>query len=141
MGVPLSIEAMANPTPYVLFPGTAREALTFYAEVFECAVELHTYAEFNRTDGPGHAVAHGLLRDGPVDLYAADVAGDELPVRAEGIMLALLGSAPPTDLARWFDRLSDGGHVIDGLQPRSWGATDGRVVDRFGLEWLIGYEH
>ena len=52
---------MTDPTPYVLFPGTAREALTFYGDVFGCAVELHTFAEFNRADGPADAIAHGGL--------------------------------------------------------------------------------
>ena len=28
---------MTGPTPYVHFPGTAREALTFYGDVFGCA--------------------------------------------------------------------------------------------------------
>jgi len=37
-------------TPYIHFPGTAREALTFYGDVFGCAVELHTFAEFGRSD-------------------------------------------------------------------------------------------
>ena len=41
---------MADPEPYVLFPGAAREALTFYGDVFGCAVELHTFAEFGRDD-------------------------------------------------------------------------------------------
>ena len=50
---------MTDPTPYVLFPGTAREALTFYADVFGCEVQLHTFADFNRTDGPAGAIAHG----------------------------------------------------------------------------------
>jgi PhnB protein len=49
---------MADPTPYVHFPGTAREALTFYGEVFGCGAQLHTIAEFNRTDGPADAIAH-----------------------------------------------------------------------------------
>ena len=39
---------MADPTPYLHFPGTARYALTFYGEVFGCGVQLHTFAEFNR---------------------------------------------------------------------------------------------
>ena len=43
---------MTGPTPYVHFPGNAREALTFYADVFGCAVQLHTFAEFDRADGP-----------------------------------------------------------------------------------------
>jgi len=131
---------MADPQPYVLFPGTAREALTFYGDVFGCAVELHSFAEFNRTDGPADAIAHGGLSGGAVALSGADVSGDEQPVRTEGLMLALLGTADPPTLRSWFSRLSEGGRVVDDLQKRPWGASDGQVIDRYGLHWLIGFE-
>lgn len=131
---------MAGPTPYLLFPGTAREALAFYGDVFGCAVQLHTFAEFNRTDGPADAIAHGYLADGPVLLFAADVSGDEQPFRSEGMMLSLLGTAAPSTLRDWFSRLSEGGRVVDDLQTRPWGASDGQVIDRYGLHWLIGFE-
>jgi PhnB protein len=131
---------MTGPTPYVLLPGTAREALTFYGEVFGCAVQLHSFAEFNRTDGPADAIAHGYLTGGPVRLFAADAAGDERPLRTEGIMLALLGTAAPSTLRHWFTRLGEGGRVVDDLQTRPWGASDGQVIDRYGLHWLIGFE-
>jgi PhnB protein len=134
------IVIMTDPTPYLYFPGTAREALTFYGDAFGCAVQLHTFAEFNRTDGPADAVAHGYLTGGPVALFAADVAGDKAPLRAEGITLALLGTAAPAVLRRWFAALADGGRVVDDLQKKPWGATDGQVVDRFGLQWLVGFE-
>ena len=52
---------MSDPTPYIHLPGTAREALTFYAEVFGCGVEMLTLQDFNRTDGPADAIAHGYL--------------------------------------------------------------------------------
>ena len=128
------------PTPYVHFPGTAREALSFYGDVFGCSVQLHTFEEFGRTDGPGDAVAHGYLTDGPVVLFGSDVAGDERPVRCQGMMLSLLGTAAPSTLRRWFARLSEGGHVVDDLQVRPWGDSDGQVIDRFGLHWLVGFE-
>ena len=131
---------MAGPTPYILFPGTAREALTFYGDVFGCAVQLHTFAEFNRADGPANAIAHGGLTGGPVSLFGADVAGDEPPLRSEGLMLALLGTADPSTLRTWFSRLSKGGRVVDDLQKRPWDASDGQVIDRYGLHWLIGFE-
>jgi PhnB protein len=134
------MNAMTDPTPYIYFPGTARLALTFYGEVFGCAVQLHTFGDFTRTDGPADAIAHGYLTDGPVSLFAADVAGDEMAVRCEGLMLALLGTAPPSVLRSWFSRLAEGGRIVDDLQTRAWGATDGQVVDRFGLHWLIGFE-
>jgi len=131
---------MTDPTPYIHLPGTARDALTLYGDVFGCRVQLHTFAEFDRTDGPPEAIAHGYLADGPVALFAADVAGDEAPLRCEGMMLSLLGTADPATLRGWFSRLSDGGRVVDDLQRRPWGASDGQVVDRYGLRWLIGFE-
>lgn len=127
-------------TPYVHLPGTAREALTFYADVFGGRAQVHTLAELGRTDGPADAVAHGYLVDGPVTLFAADATGDTAPVHTEGLMFALLGTASPASLRTWFARLSDGGRVVDALQRRPWGAHDGQVVDRYGLHWLIGFE-
>jgi PhnB protein len=128
------------PAPYLHFPGTAREALTFYADVFGGSAELHTFEDFHRTDGPAEAIAHGYLTRSPVQLFAADVAGDQLPLRCEGLMLSLLGTADPSTLKGWFAKLSEGGLVVDDLQVRPWGASDGQVIDRFGVHWLIGFE-
>lgn len=129
------------PTPYIHFPGTTRQALTFYREVFGGSADLHTFEEFHRSDGPGDAVAHGALSGGPVQLYGADVAGDERALACEGLMLSLLGTADPSTMSAWFGRLSEGGKVVDDLQKRPWGDWDGQVIDRFGLHWLIGFEH
>jgi PhnB protein len=131
---------MTAPTPYLHFPGTAREALTFYGDVFDCAVQLHTFDELNRTDGPADAIAHGYLIEGPVTLFAADVTGEEPSLRCEGMMLSLLGTATPSTLREWFSGLSEGGRVVDDLQARPWGASDGQIIDRYGLHWLIGFE-
>jgi len=130
---------MTYPTPYISFPGTAREALTTYGSIFGGTVTLHTFADFGREDGPADAIAHGYL-EGPVVLFASDAVGEEHTVRTEGLMLSLLGAADPATLRRWFDALAEGGRVVDDLQVRPWGASDGQVVDRFGLHWLIGFE-
>ena len=131
---------MTAPTPYFHFSGTAREALTFYGRVFGCAVQLHTYAEFGRTDGPSEAIAYGYLHDGPVSLFAADTAGGEAGFGREGLRMSLLGAASPGTLQTWFAGLSDGGRVVEALERRPWGATDGQLVDRYGVHWLIGFE-
>jgi PhnB protein len=56
------------------------------------------------------------------------------------MMLSLLGTAAPPILRKWFSSLSEGGRVVDDLQTRPWGASDGQVIDRYGLHWLIGFE-
>lgn len=129
----------AAPVPYVLFPGTAREALERYRAVFGGELGLHTYAEFGRLDGPPEAIAHGVLI-GPVRLYGSDAGADDDALTTTGIFLALLGTADPDTLRRWFDVLTTGGRVIDPLQRRVWGAWDGRVRDAYGLTWLVGWE-
>lgn len=130
---------MTAPQIYVSFPGTAREALTFYAEVFGGELSLHSYEDFGRNDGPADAIAHGVLH-GVVALSGSDAAEGERSLRFEGIMLSLLGTADPALLHEWFDKLSDGGTIVDPLAPKPWGASDGQVIDRHGLHWLIGYE-
>jgi PhnB protein len=133
-------EEMVAPILYLTFPGNAREALEFYASVFGGEVQLHTYAAFSRTDGPADAIAHGSLDRGPVSLFGSDAAPGEVSMRLEGAALSLLGAAEPDVLHTWFDRLAESGTVLDPLEPKPWGASDGQVLDRYGLRWLVGYE-
>jgi len=80
------------------------------------------------------------IRSGQTVGYAADASGEQPSFRAEGLLFSLLGTADPATLRGWFAGLSDGGRVIDDLQRRPWGASDGQVIDRFGLHWLVGFE-
>ncbi|WP_396658201.1 VOC family protein [Microbacterium sp.] len=131
---------MTGLTPYLILPGTARPALEFYRDLFGGEAGMNTFAEFGREDGPGEYIAHGMLSGGPVTLFASDAGPGETALRVEGLLFALLGTAEPAELERWFAVLAETGMVIDPLQERPWGAHDGTVTDRFGVTWLIGYE-
>lgn len=104
---------MTAPQIYVSFPGTAREALGFYADVFGGELSLHTYVDFSRSDGPPDAIAHGML-NGVVALAGSDAAAGEKSVRLEGVMLSLLGTEEPAVLHEWFDKLTVGGQDFTG---------------------------
>jgi len=131
---------MSAPEPYLHFPGTAREALTFYQQVFGGELILNTFGEFGRDDGPTDAIAHGILA-GPVSLFGADAAGGEEPFQSTGLMFSLLGTTSAEELRIWFDALAEGGTIREELQVRPWGASDGQVVDRYGVHWLVGFEN
>lgn len=130
---------MTVPTPYLLFPGNAAEALHHYRSVFGGELRMFDYATAGRHDGPGDAIAHGQL-SGPVDLAAADAGADDDGVQMSGMFLSLLGTTDDSTLTGWFDALAAGGHVIAPLQQRPWGDYDGTLVDRYGIRWLIGFE-
>lgn len=131
---------MSGLIPYLLFPGVAAEALRHYETIFGGELKLFTYEQAGRTDGPGDAIAHGMLLNGPVELAGADAATGEDTVRMSGMFFSLLGTAEPDVLARWFDALAEGGTVIDPLQKRPWGDHDGTLTDRYGVPWLIGHQ-
>lgn len=134
-----SVIGMSGLVPYLLFPGNASQALHFYRSVFGGELHLLDYAQAGRTDGPGDAVAHGMLL-GAVELAGADAGADEDAVEMRGMFLSLLGTADPATLASWFDRLAEGGRVITPLEERPWGDHDGTLLDRFGIRWLVGHQ-
>jgi PhnB protein len=131
---------MTGMVPYLHFPGNARAVLEYYADVFGGSVTANTFAEFGRTDGDPEWIAHGFLKESPVELFAADAGEGEESLSVKGLMFSLLGTAEPVVLQRWFGRLAEGGTIVDDLQRREWGASDGQVIDRFGMLWLIGFE-
>jgi PhnB protein len=130
---------MTGLTPYLHFDGSARPALEFYRDVFGGELVIHSFADFGRDDGPGDAVAHGMLQ-GAVELFASDAAAGEESLALRGILFSLLGAAQPAELERWFAALAESGEVLDALVLKPWGDHDGQVRDRFGVTWLIGYE-
>ncbi|KNH15707.1 glyoxalase [Arthrobacter sp. ZBG10] len=130
---------MAAPMIYITFPGTARDALGFYANIFGGELALHTNADFGNSTGDPSAIAHGVL-SGPVAMAGTDASEGDKPVNCEGLMLSLLGTAEAPVLHQWFDSLAAGGRIVDPLAAKPWGASDGQVIDRHGLHWLIGYE-
>jgi len=129
---------MSGLIPYLLFPGNAAEALSFYRAVFGGELQTFDYATAGRLDGPGDAIAHGQL-SGLVEIAGADAGADDDAVQMGGMFLSLLGTADAVTLTSWFDQLAAGGRVIDPLQKRPWGDFDGTLVDPYGIRWLIGF--
>ena len=128
---------MSAPEPYLHFPGTARQALTLYQEIFGGELTLNTFGEFGRDDGPAEAIVHGMLR-GPVSLFAADTAGDEEPFRSTGLISR--SSARPRPRLRTGSKPWPRGTYPRRAGVAAVGRHDGQVVDRHGVHWLVGFE-
>jgi PhnB protein len=44
------------------------------------------------------------------------------------------------EINHFFSKLSEGGNIIDPLQPQFWGAIFGVLTDRFGIRWMFNYQ-
>lgn len=127
--------------PYLNFPGTAREAIEFYAGIFGGTPDIATFGAFNAVPAE-HAAAnhvmHAALLADDVHLYFSDHIAEmgDPPVVGENITLALMGDDDAT-LRRYWDALSEGGTVTVPLEMQMWGDTYGALTDRFGIHWQI----
>ena len=128
--------------PYLMFPGTAREAMEFYRSVFGGELSLQTFAEGTGSDDPAQKdlVMHGHLDvGGGTTFMGSDAAsGGGAGAAPPSATLALSGSAEDGErLSAWFAGLAEGGTVTEPLVTAPWGDTFGMCTDRFGTSWMV----
>jgi PhnB protein len=124
--------------PYLNFPGTAREAMEFYAEVFGGTLRVNTFGEYGATDSPDvDKIMHGMLETpSGYTIMGADVPTGMQYDPAAGVSLSLSGD-DGDELRGYWDKLSEGGRVTMPLEKQAWGDEFGMCVDRFGVPWMV----
>lgn len=125
--------------PYLSFRDQAREAMTFYRDVFGGELSIMTFADMHASDDPAEAdkVMHSQLEaDHGLVLMGADTPKEmDLP-ESSSISVSLSGDDHAT-LSGWYERLAEGGTVLEPLVQAPWGDHFGMLVDRFGTHWLV----
>lgn len=127
--------------PYLGFRDTARQAMEFYRTVFGGELTVSTFGDFQASDDPAEKdkVMHSQLETpGGLVLMAADTPdrmpftpGDNFSVSLSG------GSDSDAELRGYWEKLADGGNVLEPLAVAPWGDAFGMVTDRFGTTWLV----
>lgn len=125
--------------PYLAFPGTAREAMTFYQQVFGGDLTISTFGEFG---DPGAAGADGVMHaqlETPLGftLMASDTPpGQDHDTSYSGGMTASI-SGDDDAIRGYWDALAEGGRVTMPFEKQMWGDEFGMVTDRFGVPWMV----
>lgn len=125
--------------PYVMFPGTAREAMQHYESVLGGTLTVHTFADSGAA-GEGvdpDGVMHAMLEtpDG-FTLMASDLPPGMEHQPGNHLSISLSGD-DASSLRRWWEALSAGGTVTVPLEKQMWGDEFGACVDRFGVSWMV----
>jgi PhnB protein len=125
--------------PYISFMDNARQAMEFYQSVFGGTLQTSTFKEFNMSQDPSQddLLMHANLEaENGIVLMAADTppGGEYRP--GTNISISLSGDQE-AELAGYFQKLADGGQVIEPLVKAPWGDTFGMCVDPFGITWMV----
>lgn len=124
--------------PYLSFVDNAREAITFYQEVFGGELNLNTFGEFGQAGTPiENLVMHAQLETpAGYTIMASDTPPGMERTEGTSITMSLSGD-DEAELRKYWDGLSSGGTVTLPLEPQMWGDTFGQVIDRFGVAWMV----
>jgi len=132
-----------NLNPYLNFPGTCEEAMTFYAKVLNGNIEAMMRFEgspMEKNIPPERIkkIMHARIRWGDHTLMASDAPPDRFkPMQGFSVAINLNDTA---EAERIFAALTEGGTVEMALQQTFWAKRFGAFTDRFGTPWLINCE-
>ena len=124
--------------PYISFPGNAREAMEFYADVFGGKLDINTFGELG-TQEPEQAnkVMHAQFESNKgMTIMASDLAPGMEHIPGNNITISLSGD-DQDELRGYWDKLSTGGNITMQLEKQVWGDEFGMCVDRFGVGWMV----
>ncbi|AEF93393.1 glyoxalase family protein [Desulfotomaculum nigrificans CO-1-SRB] len=131
---------------YLNFNGNCREALEFYAEVFETEQpQIMTYGqmppdpEFTLPEEAKNLVMHARLNINGSTVMFSDVLPGMPFVVGNNISLTI-ASKNMDEIKSIFSKLKKGGTVGMDLQETFWSKCYGNLTDKFGIGWQVNYD-
>ncbi|SHE89954.1 PhnB protein [Seinonella peptonophila] len=131
---------------YLFFNGNCREAIDFYADVFQ--TEIPNVMTFGQAPpDPNHQlpeeakdlVMHGNLNINGSQILFSDVFPGSPFVEGNNIHLVYMDN-DIEKIKHTFDQLKAGGKVTMDLQETFFSKSYGQVTDRFGIHWQISHQ-
>ncbi|WP_077212264.1 VOC family protein [Bacillus dakarensis] len=132
---------------YLVFNGNCREAVEFYAKVFQTeSPQIMTFGEappnpeYTPPEEVKNLVMHARLNiDGSNVMFSDTYPGQPFVV-GNNVTLALI-SKNMEDIKSWYEQLKDGGSVGMELQETFWSKLYGQVTDKFGIHWQLSHDN
>jgi PhnB protein len=127
-------------TTHINFRGQAREALGFYATVFDGTVMVATYTDIHQVTDPDQAdsVAWGQVEGANgFRVMAYDVQTEKPFDHGQNAFYIALRGTDTTEIQTQWDRLAEGAEILTTLAPAVFAPLYGMLTDRFGVTWII----
>jgi len=122
------------------FRGEARAALAFYQAVFGGKQAALSYRDAQAVQDESEAdqIMWGEVdSDAGFHIMAYDVPGRLDWNRGEIPFFVSVRGDGAEEISGYWDRLKEGGAIIQPLGPAGWSPLYGMVRDRFGVTWVL----
>jgi len=123
-------------TPFLMFHGTAEEAMRFYVSLF-AGSEIRSIERY----GPGQPGAEGTVKRADFTLAGQDVMCIDSPVKHAftftPAMSLFVECETEAELDNAFEALAAGGAVLMPINNYGFSRKFGWVNDRFGVSWQL----
>ncbi len=125
---------MKNLIPYLVFPGTCKEAMEYYASIFEGEITNMTTFKDSPVPAPKEAqdrIFNSELKTKTITFKASDdMPGYEVKT-GTNISLFLVFE-DPEQKKNTFDKLSQGGKIQFPIEENF-----GMCTDKYGIQWML----
>jgi PhnB protein len=125
--------------PYISFKNNAREAMDFYHSVFGGNLTLNTYGDSGMSEDPSEAnnLMHAMLEaENGLVIMGADTPNSMTTTVGDNMSISLSGE-DDAELRGYWEKLIEGGQVVQPLEVAPWGDAFGMVTDKFGIHWMV----
>lgn len=125
--------------PYLSFNGNCREALTFYAELFNGTVD--SFVPWNEEaiehipEATVEHIMHGSININGFTIAGSDQFGDMY--QPAGNVSLMIDIDDLSDAQAKFTELAEAGQIIMLFSETFWADGYGFCTDRFGIMWQI----
>lgn len=128
-------------TPYLNFNGNCREAMEYYAQCLGANLNLQTVAESPLAgefpaDKQGQVVHATLSHKNRLLLMGSDMCCPD-DGWVPGNTFSLSYSCTKDEIHELFEKLSEGGRVVEPVKRQFWGDLFCNFVDKWGVRWAI----
>ncbi len=140
---------MATVSTYLTFNGNCEEAFNFYKSVFGGDFAyIGRFGEMPEGDGYSvpeadkNKIMHVGLPIGNTILMGSDTGGDWATKLIEGNNFSVsVNTESKEEADRIFNGLATEGQITMPMENTFWGAYFGMLTDKFGIQWMVNFDH
>lgn len=133
---------MKEITPYLIFNGNCREAMTFYKSCIGGDLNVMTFGEAEQKTPPESKdlLIHARLANGAMVIMASDSMPGMPYAQGNDVWLSATCEAD-AEVDSMFTKLSAGGKSVMAPHDAFWNSRFAMLTDKFGINWMLNHEH